>query len=235
MKTSNSILISQAKESLKGKWGLAIGGYLLFYLITTGIGMVPKIGFVAVLIVGGPFLLGLQSLYLSIARNQDTKIEQIFSGFNSFGKALAAYLLMFLYILLWMLLFIVPGFIAAFSYSMTFFILVDEPSIGVSEALNKSKQMMKGNKGKLFILILPFIALPMIAFLFYFILIIVSAVHGDLTAIARHSGFFDTLQGKIVIPGCTVLMTGLFVWMYVATAKFYDDIKPKDFVNEIEG
>ena len=235
MKTSNSILISQAKESLKGKWGLAIGGYLLSYLITSGLGLVPKIGFIAVLIVGGPLLLGLQSFYLSIARNQDAKIEQVFSGFNNFGTALGAYLLMFLYIVLWMLLFIVPGFIAAFSYSMTFFILADEPSIGISEALSKSKQMMKGNKGKFFMLTLPFIILPMIAFSFYFITLILAAFHGDLTAIARYSGFFDTLQGKIVIPGCTVLMTGLFVWMYVAFASFYDDIKPKELENEIEG
>ena len=235
MKTSNSILISQAKESLKGKWGLAIGGCLLTYLISAGLGLIPKVGFIFVLIIGGPILLGVQTFYLSIARNQETKIEQIFVGFNSFGKALGAYLLMLLYITLWMFLFIVPGIVAAFSYSMAFFILADEPSIGISEALKKSKELMKGNKRKYFMLVLPFIAIPLLVIMVYFVFIIIATINHDYLAIVKYSGYPNSLQGKLTIPVAYVLTSGFFVWMYVATAKFYDDIKPKEVAAETEG
>ena len=35
MKTKNAVLRRMARESLKGKWGLAIGGFVLFYIIST--------------------------------------------------------------------------------------------------------------------------------------------------------------------------------------------------------
>jgi uncharacterized membrane protein len=49
-----------------------------------------------------------------------------------------------------MLLLIIPGLIAAYSYSMTFYILADNKSMGALEAIKKSKEMMNGNKWKLF-------------------------------------------------------------------------------------
>jgi uncharacterized membrane protein len=42
---------------------------------------------------------------------------------------LIAYILVTIYCL-WSLLLIVPGIIAAFSYSMTFFLLADNPGLG---------------------------------------------------------------------------------------------------------
>ena len=51
---------------------------------------------------------------------------------------------MLVFTLLWMLLFIIPGFIAALRYSMAYFILKDNPEIGALEAIRRSKEMMKG-------------------------------------------------------------------------------------------
>lgn len=65
---------------------------------------------------------------------------------------MGAYWLMILFVVLWSLLLIIPGIIAAFSYAMVFFIIADDSSIGVSEALKKSKVMMKGYKWKYFCL-----------------------------------------------------------------------------------
>jgi uncharacterized membrane protein len=58
---------------------------------------------------------------------------------------------------LWALLLIVPGIVAAISYSMTFFILAEDSSLTPMEAINKSKQMMDGYKLKYFYLCLKFI------------------------------------------------------------------------------
>lgn len=87
---------------------------------------------------------------MAIARNQKEDIKQIFEGFNNFANCLIAYLLMALYVILWSLLFIIPGIIAAISYSMVFYIMVDEPEIGPEAALRKSKEMMYGYKWKFF-------------------------------------------------------------------------------------
>ncbi len=64
--------------------------------------------------------------------------------------------MMTLFIILWTLLFIIPGVVATLSYSQTFFILADDPQLKGSEALRKSKAMMKGNRWKLFCLLWRF-------------------------------------------------------------------------------
>jgi len=72
---------------------------------------------------------------------------------------------MTLFILLWTLLLIVPGIIAAISYSMTFFILADDPSIGAEAAIEKSKRMMDGYKLKYFYLCLRYFLLILLCIL----------------------------------------------------------------------
>ena len=68
-----------------------------------------------------------------------------------------ANLLVTLYTVLWMLLFIIPGIVAAFRYSMTFYILAENPELSASEAINRSKELMDGNKWRFFCLGASFI------------------------------------------------------------------------------
>ncbi len=157
MTKENVVLMKMARESLKGKWGLAIGAFLVVYLIGGAIQAIPKGGGgILYLIIGGPFALGMAIFSLSFSRHQEPRFEQVFEGFREFGRALGAYLLIILYVFLWLLLLIVPGIIAALSYSMTFFFMVDDSSVKAPDALKKSKQMMKGYKWKLFRLYLRF-------------------------------------------------------------------------------
>lgn len=66
-------------------------------------------------------------------------------------------LLVGVFTFLWSLLFIIPGIIKAYAYSMTSYILIDNPELGPNEARLKSIEMMRGYKGKLFGLDLSFI------------------------------------------------------------------------------
>ena len=100
----NVVLMRMAKESLRGKWGLAIGTFLVYALIVGG----GSFSGIATLIVGGPMTLGLALFSLSIARNQEARLEQLFKGFNNFGTSLGAYLLMIIFVLLWTILLIIP-------------------------------------------------------------------------------------------------------------------------------
>jgi uncharacterized membrane protein len=72
---------------------------------------------------------------------------------------------MILFILLWTLLLIIPGIIAAISYSMTFYILADDNSIGAMDAIDKSKKMMDGYKWKCFCLGLRFLGWALLCIL----------------------------------------------------------------------
>ncbi|MBN1602299.1 MAG: DUF975 family protein [Chitinispirillaceae bacterium] len=157
--------MSRAKDTLKGKWGLAIGTFLIYLLITSSASALPKVGSLASLIINGPFVLGISIFSLSLARNREAKVEQLFEGFTFFVSALYTYLLMILFIVLWTLLLIIPGIIAGLSYSMSFFILADNPSIGAIDALRKSKPMMNGYKLKLFHMCLRFFGLAILCIL----------------------------------------------------------------------
>ena len=160
MKTENVVLMRMARESLQGKWGLAIGTFLIYILLSIAFQApakhYPQLSLIS-LIISGPLTLGAAIFSLSLARNEEAGVEQIFFGFYKFGKALAAYLLMILFIILWALLLIIPGIIAALSYSMTFYIIADDASISAMDAIDKSKAMMYGYKWKLFCLGLRFL------------------------------------------------------------------------------
>lgn len=152
----NIELMKQARESLKGKWGLAVGTFFIYMLITGIAQSIPGIGQFAMLIIAGPLGLGLAIFALALARKQDARLEQIFDGFKNFTTALGAYLLMMIFIILWTLLFFIPGIIAAFAYSQVFYIIAEDSSIGAMDALRKSKEIMYGYKWKLFCLGLRF-------------------------------------------------------------------------------
>lgn len=158
MTNENTTLMRMAKESLRGKWGIAIGTFLLYSVIMGAFGALRQAGVLA-LIIAGPMMLGAAIFSLNISRDNELRVEQIFQGFNNFSTALVTYLLMVLYIFLWALLLIIPGIIAALSYSMSFFILAEEPGLKASDVLRRSKEMMEGFKLKLFGLYLLFLLL----------------------------------------------------------------------------
>lgn len=166
---SCSNLRGLGRESLRGKWGFAALGTLLYAALL----LVPVIIINAIFgtdeygnsgvatlynfIVAGPMMLGYTMFAISIFRRRETSVTEVFYGFEKFGKSLGLYIVMQIFIILWALLLIIPGIIAALRYSMCFYILADHPDIGIMQALNESKRMMRGNKWKLFCLYLSFI------------------------------------------------------------------------------
>lgn len=168
MNTSNSELMKEAEKSLSGKWGLAVGTFFIYLLITIALEMAAKeYSFVSIitLIISGPLGLGVAIFSLNLSRDNDAKPDNIFDGFKNFGNAIGAYLLMLLFVFLWTLLLIIPGIIAALSYSMTFFIIADEPDIKPMEALDESKRLMDGSKWKLFRMYLRFLGWSLLCLL----------------------------------------------------------------------
>jgi len=194
--TANRDLMTQAKESLRGKWGLAIGTFVILVIIINAVQVIPKAGVIGVYIIFGPMCLGLAIFSLALSRNQNPRLPQIFEGFQKFGVALGAYLLMFLFVLLWSLLLIIPGIIAIYAYSQTYYIIAEDANIGPLEAIRKSKEMMRGNKWKLLCLNLRFIGWALLCILTFGIGIFWLAPYMFISK----AKFYDDLAHPAVTP-----------------------------------
>lgn len=156
MQTENVELMRKARESLAGKWGLAIGAFVAYFLIAIVISIIPFVGRIGSVLIGGPMAVGIATFALSLSRNEDAEVNQIFKGFENFGRSFITSILVGLFTILWLLLLIIPGLIAAYSYAMVYYILVDDASITPMAAIDQSKLMMDGYKMKLFRLHLRF-------------------------------------------------------------------------------
>lgn len=75
----------------------------------------------------------------------------------------------FLFTFLWTLLFIIPGIVKAYSYSMVPYILCDNPNIGYGRALKLSMEMTRGYKFKIFVLQLSFLGWYLLGVLCLFV------------------------------------------------------------------
>ena len=156
VRVSNSELRADAREKLKGNWGPAVLTCLISGIILGGAGSIPPVGSFLSLLLSGAFLLGMANFFLTLVRGENATIEQLFTGFQNYVKSLILFLLISIFIFLWSLLLIIPGIVAGLSYSQAFYILQDNPNLTSSQALQQSKEMMRGNKGQLFLLYLSF-------------------------------------------------------------------------------
>lgn len=68
-----------------------------------------------------------------------------------------------LWTFLWSLLLIVPGIVKAVSYSMVYFVIVENPGISVRKALDISQIMTEGHKADLFVMNLSFLGWTFLA------------------------------------------------------------------------
>lgn len=116
---------------------------------------------VLIMIVLIPLNIGVAQNVLAWSRGEDVnKWKVLFGGFNSakiFFKQVGVVVLNTILCALWAILLIVPGIIKGLAYSMYPYVLRDEPDLSVWQTLKKSEAIMKGYKGKLFLMYLSFV------------------------------------------------------------------------------
>ncbi len=106
--------------------------------------------------VSGPMNYGMYKVIISNYNGFMPDTRDLFSGFRRYWHTVGLYWLIMLYTLLWSFLFIIPGIIKGISYSMAYFISVDNPRLSPNECITESKKMMKGHKWDLFVLQLSY-------------------------------------------------------------------------------
>lgn len=167
-------LKEKAKMRLKDNWGEAIIVVVILGCISTlsgimvgltvrnnytGNTMTSIIG----IIINSLLMLGFNSFYLKLSRGEQVTYKELFSKTNMFSVALLSIILMSIFVTLWSLLLVIPGIIAAISYSQFPYILLDNPNMSAMDAIKMSKNMMQGHKADYFVLMLSFIGWSILA------------------------------------------------------------------------
>ena len=190
---TSSELRAVARQNLEGTWGISVGVALVASLLggsmagagsnvnfnvseenirnlppvfwTVLLPLVSVAGMLslAALILGGTVELGYAKFLLKQHDRKELQFSDLFSQFERFGTGFAQKFLRTLFIVLWSLLFIIPGIVKGLSYAMTPFILEDHPEMTASQAIKASMQLMDGHKMDLFILGLSFIGWSLLA------------------------------------------------------------------------
>lgn len=114
-------------------------------------------------VIGGPVQLGYAKFNLALIDHKDAQFSDLFSQFHRFGDGFLMSLLTNLFVFLWSLLLIIPGVIAAYRYSMASYILLENPGMRPMDAIRASKELMRGNKWRLFCLHFSFIGWDLLA------------------------------------------------------------------------
>lgn len=147
----------RAKEALSDNYGVCIGTLVVSILIAVVAAFVPYAGTIIAIAVTPVVMVGLMNVYLHMYRGENVEFGDMFDGFRNYGHVLGGYWYMYLFIFLWSLLLYIPGIIKAYAYSMAPYILMDQPEISATDALEKSKQMTYGHKWEIFVMHLSFI------------------------------------------------------------------------------
>ena len=181
---------AKAWAACKGNWGVAILSIIIVGIISGICGVIPAVGSLITLVITGPLMLGLVVVFSKLIKGEKAEIANVFDGFKNFVNSFLLYILNSLFTLLWSLLFVIPGIVMSYAYSMSFYILKDNPELSANEARKQSIEMMRGNKWRLFCLDFSFIGWALLSILTFGILMLwVSPVME-----ASHAAFYESLK-----------------------------------------
>jgi len=139
-----------------GIWTLIAGVFGIILVIAIFIGIIY-------FVLGSFVGLGYAKFNLNLIDIQNPTFANLFEYFAHWKTAAVTRLLRTLYVFLWTLLFIIPGIVANYNYAMTEYILAENPYLTPTQAIERSKEMMYGNRFRLFCLEISFIGWDILA------------------------------------------------------------------------
>jgi len=129
-------------------------------IILAVIGAVAFVGAVTSIIkifLLNPLMVGCQKFFRENAEFP-AEMDELASGFKpKYGNVVLTMFIKDIFLALWSLLFVIPGIVKSYSYRMVPYIIADNPENSATEAITKSRDMMRGHKWNAFVLDLSFI------------------------------------------------------------------------------
>lgn len=131
--------------------GIAVAIILIVVVIAVAIGLLIS----AFLL--NPLEVGTKRFFFKNLNEKAQVKEVAFAFDNSYKNVVKTLFFRDVYVILWTLLFIIPGIVKGLEYRMIPYLLAENPNLTKEEAFALSKQMMTGQKWKAFVLDLSFI------------------------------------------------------------------------------
>ena len=176
------------------------------FAIVMGVALVIFLWAIVLLVIGGATTLGYAKYNLNLVDDNDPGLKDIFSQYNRLGTGFGMQFFRGLFVFLWSLLFVIPGIIASYSYDMTAFILCENPDMTAIEAIKESKELMKGNKWRLFCLGLSFIGWDLLA---------VAIVGIVVMLVITPMIFAGSSRDSLIVPTIIILLVILIIFEIV--------------------
>lgn len=194
-----------------------------------GIGLVMTIYSLIIFVIGGATTLGYAKYQLNLVDDNNPEMRDIFSQYDRLWQGFLLQLLRALYTMLWTMLFVIPGIVAAYRYSMAAYILYENPQMTANEAITESKKLMVGNKWRLFCLEISFMGWMLLAALgIYPVLMLLGVISVFI------SGFNGVLIGVLIlILYLAAVMLFLNPYVEAAHAAFYREIRYGKYSNPV--
>ena len=219
---------SNLAEQFGGFSGSSAGSAVsaVFLAVFLGVALVFLVWAIVMLVIGGATTLGFAKYNLNLVDDKDPKLKDIFSQYDRLGTGFGMQFFRML-----------PGIIATYSYSMTAYILCENPQMTAREAIKKSKELMKGNRWRLFCLEISFIGWELLAVL-AIVLVTVMFMPTMFVMAAGSAAFIITMIVWMVVIIAVSVVVGLLLSPYitVSTAVFYREITEGRYSNpQVEG
>ena len=96
--------------------------------------------------------IGYSACFLDLAKDRKFKAGRLFTGFagpTRFLKIVSLEIVRYVFLLCWSVLFIIPGIVKWYSYSMAYFVRLDNPDFGTRQTITESRKLMAGNRLRL--------------------------------------------------------------------------------------
>ena len=170
---SNKSIRAQARTVLSGNifsrnWLMAL---LICLIHTFALKILDGFAGIGTLLLFSFFAYGYACVFLPIIRGKKENVEPpaFIGGTEQIGGLIVLSLMTNLFVILWSLLFFIPGIVKSYAYAMAPYIKYDHPEYGWKRCLDESRSMMRGYKWKLFCLDLSFIGWNIVGMLCFFV------------------------------------------------------------------
>ena len=150
-------LMRKARTLLEPHWILSIGVCLVCGLMVAIPSELNRYGEIVSFLLAGPLQLGLCFFFLNLIKGKETRFELLFEGFKPLVTVLLSYAIITVLTLVGMVLLVFPGIVVALGFSMTYYIIAEDPEISFQAALEQSWKLTDGYKMELLELNLRFI------------------------------------------------------------------------------
>lgn len=170
----------------------------LLPVIFAAAGLGVLIALAVQIFVGNVIAVGARGWFLRYMRGEEVAVGELFAAFRIYRPSLVTVLLKNIYIFLWSLLFVIPGIVKSYAYSMTEYIIYENPNLSADKAIQMSCRMTDGYKGELFVLELSWFGWQLLNTFTFGIL---GLVYVNPYIYATHGAAYEYLKAQAINSG----------------------------------